>query len=106
MEGRLRYLGEMSLAGWKHQDNVPDKNKALRTAIVFYLAPLTGTAAPPVELPGAETATATTAAGEWGLSLNELRERAEPPQFKVPDSQGRPGRGRPAPPRCDRCGRL
>ena len=75
--GRLRYLGEMALAGWTTEPDVPDREGHRRTAIVFYLAPLSGTAAPPVELPGANGAALHVGdSGLWELSLDELRTRA------------------------------
>jgi 5-methylcytosine-specific restriction protein A len=74
--GMLRYLGEMSLAGWKPEPNVPDGEGNPRTAIVFFLAPLTGTAAEPDELPASDGTPAASDSGLWSLGLDELRDRA------------------------------
>jgi 5-methylcytosine-specific restriction protein A len=74
--GRLRYLGEMTLAGWATEPDVPDRDGNPRDAIVFYLAPLSGTAAPPAELPAGAGTPAASDSGLWGLGLDELRERA------------------------------
>lgn len=82
-KGRLRYEGEMVLAGWKHEDNVPDLNKQGRRAIVFYLAPVDAQsiADPPATIDG------TAPSNLWSMSLETLREKAQPERFKVAEAK-------------------
>ncbi|RKQ90455.1 5-methylcytosine-specific restriction protein A [Solirubrobacter pauli] len=77
--GFLRYMDEMTLAGWKHQDNVPDVNGQPRRAIVFYLSSVNAesVSAPP------PTVRAPEASGLWAVPMPELRKRAQPNQARV-----------------------
>lgn len=78
--GGLRYYGQMVVAGWNWQDDVPDGNGNPRRAIVFDLVALDD------ELAAPTTAEETTRAGDprWTMPLDELRDRSartvgEPP---------------------------
>jgi 5-methylcytosine-specific restriction protein A len=80
----LRYYGQMVGAGWNWQDDVPDRNRNLRRAIVFDLVALDDELAAPV------TPRESTGAADprWTMSLDELRTRSartlgEPPTSTV-----------------------
>ena len=77
--GFLRYMDEMVLAGWKHQENVPGKDGRMRQAIVFYLSPVNADSisqpAPFIPRPFAT--------GLWALPMDELKLKARPNRLRV-----------------------
>jgi 5-methylcytosine-specific restriction protein A len=77
--GFLRYVDEMVLAGWRHQENVPGKDGIPRRAIVFFLSPVNAEslAEPPAAISMAE------AKGLWAMPMEDLRNRARPDQARV-----------------------
>jgi hypothetical protein len=87
--GFLRYMDEMVLAGWRHQEGVPDVNRSPRRAIVFYLAPVhpESLSLPPPSI------TQPAAAGLWGMSMEDLKKKSRPGQARVDDAKPCDGSG-------------
>jgi 5-methylcytosine-specific restriction protein A len=78
--GGLRYVGQVVVAGWNWQNDVPDGNRNLRRAIVFDLVALDEELAAPTVPTEATLVTDT----RWMMPLDELRARSartlgEPP---------------------------
>jgi 5-methylcytosine-specific restriction protein A len=76
----LRYYGQMVVAGWNWQGDVPDRNNNPRRAIVFDLVALDDELSAPVTPPEAIGA----ADARWTMALDDLRARSartlgEPP---------------------------
>lgn len=66
----LRYVREVVLAGWYYRHDVPDRNKALRRAIVFKLVPLDQLDTVGDDVDDADVDDA------WTVDLDALRTRA------------------------------
>jgi 5-methylcytosine-specific restriction protein A len=78
----LRYYGQMVVAGWNWQDDVPDRNRNLRRAIVFDLVALDDELAAPI------TPQESTGAADprWTMPIDELRSRSARTVGKPPTS--------------------
>ena len=82
--GGLRYVGQVVVAGWNWQDDVPDRNKNLRRAIVFDLVAFDDELGTPT--PSAPTIGSSDP--RWTMPLDDLRSRSartlgEPPGSTV-----------------------
>lgn len=76
-KGMLRYVGEMTCAGWRYEDNVPDQNGDSRRAIVFYLASIQALSdnQPPPDVESPTVAGTGGANPMWSQDLDELRKQ-------------------------------